>query len=716
VKQRLKERFARAVRANTYKLKREMGFIMKAMKHLILPSLVVIGLVACNSGGDMNKDTTAVVTEMASAKLGEFGIATENMDESVDPGDNFFEYVNGTWLKTTEIPSDRSRYGSFSILRDQAEARVRKIIEDAASKENPSADEKRIGDFYNAYLDVATIEEKGLSPLQADLDRIAAASTHEDVLDLMTDIRLGLDSPVAPYIYIDAKQNDEYTVYLTQSGLGLPNRNYYFDEGERSDAIRAAYVDFLAKMLDEAGVANAADRAKAVMAFETDLAEGHWDRVKQRNRDLTYNKMTRSELNELAPGMMFDKAFTNIGLANQAEVVVREKSAVENAAKVFAETDVAVLKDYLTASLISNHSSYLPKTIRDASFDFYGRTLRGQEEQRPRWKRGVSQVNGTLGEVVGKVYVKEHFPPESKAQMQELVENLRASFKDGIDNLEWMGEDTKEQAQYKLKKFNPKIGYPDRWETYEGLNVDKDDLIGTVKSSREWSWNDSLSQLGGPIDRDEWGMTPQTVNAYYNSVLNEIVFPAAILDAPFFDPNADPAVNYGGIGAVIGHEMGHGFDDQGRKSDGDGIQRDWWTEEDAEGFKVRAADLAKQYSEFEPLPGEFLNGELGLGENIGDLTGVTMAYDAYKRSLGGKEAPIIDGFTGDQRFFMAWAQVWAIKWKDAALSAQIKNGPHSPGEFRANGIVRNFGPWYDAFGVTEDDAMYLPPEKRVKIW
>lgn len=689
------------------------------IKYLIIPSLFVLGLTACNSNTQSAADaakTAAEVTQAATAKLGTFGVSLEHMDVSVDPGNNFFEYVNGTWLKNTEIPSDRSRFGSFSILRDQAEDRTRLIIESAASKANPSADEKRIGDFYNAYLDTETIEAKGLAPVQADLDKIRAATTHKDILLLMADVGMGLDAPVSPYVYIDAKKNDEYTVYLTQSGLGLPNRNYYFDEGEKSDTIRAAYVDFVGIMLSEAGVDNSADRAAAVMVFETALAEGHWERVKQRDRDLTYNKMTREELNTLAPGLMLDTMMETLGLGEQPNVIVREKSAVESAAKVFAATDVEVLKDYLTASLLSNNSGYLPAKIDDASFDFFTRTLRGQDEPRPRWKRAVSQVNSRLGEVVGKVYVKEYFPPASKSQMLELVENLRSSFKDGIDNLEWMGGDTKTQAQYKLAKFNPKIGYPDKWETYEGLNVDKDDLIGTVKSARAWSWNDSLSQLGGPIDRDEWGMTPQTVNAYYNSILNEIVFPAAILDAPFFDPNADAAVNYGGIGAVIGHEMGHGFDDQGRKSDGDGIQRDWWTEEDAKGFEARAAELANQYSEFEPLPGENLDGRLGLGENIGDLTGVTMAYDAYKRSLGGEPAPVIDGFTGDQRFFMAWAQVWAIKWKEEALSAQIKNGPHSPGEFRANGIVRNFAPWYEAFDVTPEDAMYIAPENRVKIW
>jgi len=688
------------------------------LKHLLAPSLLALSLslAACNNAStetDTKDITKVAATITAKPVLGSYGIATENMDISVKPGDNFFKYVNGKWLANTEIPSDRSRYGSFSILGDQAEERVRKIIEDAASKDNPSADEKRIGDFYNAYLDTGSIEAKGLAPLKDDLTRIRTARTHNDIASLMADVRLGLDTPVNPYVYIDAKDNDNYIVYMTQSGLGLPNRNYYFDDSAKGKTIRDAYIGYLQTMLTEAGVDNAEARAQKIMAFETDL---DWEPVKRRDRDLTYNKMSRDELKETAPGMPWDQIFQDIGLGDQDTLIVREKSAIANAAKVFKDTSVGVLKDYLTVSLISSHSAYLPARIDDASFEFYGKTLRGQEEQRPRWKRAVSAINGSLGEVVGKVYVENYFPPQSKAQMKALVENLRASFKDGIDNLEWMGEDTKEQAQYKLAKFNPKIGYPDKWETYTGLTIDRDDLIKTAQSARAWEWKDNIGQLGKPIDRDEWGMTPQTVNAYYNSILNEIVFPAAILDAPFFDPNADPAVNYGGIGAVIGHEMGHGFDDQGRKSDGDGIQRDWWTEDDAKNYMARADHLATQYSEFEPLPGEKLNGKLGLGENIGDLTGVTMAYDAYKRSLNGKEAPVIDGFTGDQRFFMAWAQVWAIKWKDEALSTQIKNGPHSPGEYRANGIVRNLGPWYEAFNITEEDTMYLPPEKRVKIW
>lgn len=687
-------------------------------KHLASASLAALALTlaACGDSSVSSDGAVKTVSSTQTPILGTFGIATENMDTSVNPGDDFFRYVNGTWLKEKEIPADRSRYGAFSLLADQAEERVRTIIEDAAKAENPSADEKRIGDFYNAYLNTDKIEADGIDPLRQDIRRIRLAKTHEDIVKLMSDPSLGLSAPVSPSIYIDAKKNDEYIVYISQSGLGLPNRNAYFEKGEKAQNIRNAYVEYMAVLLGEAGVENNEGRARRVMRFETALAEGHWEPVKRRNRDLTYNKMSRAELNELAPGMMFDTMLEELGLGEQTTVIVREKSAVENAAKVFADTPVGLLKDYLVVSLLNNHSAYLPARIDDASFEFYGKTLRGQQEQRPRWKRAVAAVNGTLGEVVGKVYVEKHFPEDSKEKMDTLVENLRAAFKEGLDGLEWMGDETKVQAQYKLAKFNPKIGYPNNWEAYEGLEVDREDLIGTIKSARAWSWQDELSQIGGPIDREEWGMTPQTVNAYYNSILNEIVFPAAILDAPFFDPAADPAVNYGGIGAVIGHEMGHGFDDQGRKSDGDGIQRDWWTEADAEAYTARAKALADQYSEFEPLPGEFLDGNLGLGENIGDLTGVTMAYNAYKRSLNGEEAPVIGGFTGDQRFFMAWAQVWAIKWREEALSQQIKNGPHSPGEFRANGIVRNLQPWYDAFNVTEENEMYLPPEKRVKIW
>jgi predicted metalloendopeptidase len=686
-----------------------------------LLALIVVGCSDAQTSSDETTTSAADLTETqsvapATAERGTFGIDLDNMDLTVDPGDDFFQYVNGTWLNSFEIPADRSVFTSFNILGDRAEERVRNIIETAASKDNPSADEARIAALYNAFMDVDAIEAAGLSPIESDLDRIQAAQTHADIVDLMSDPSLGLDAPVSVGVWIDAKQNDEYRLSIGQSGLGLPNPGAYTDEGERPEKIRADYLDYMTTMLSKAGVENPRDRAEAVMQFEKDLAANFWEREQRRDRDLTYNKMTMAELAELSPGMMWDRFFTNLDVADESHVILREKSAIVEAAKVFEDTPVPVLQDYLTISLLGNNAAYLPAEIDEARFEFYGKTLRGQQEQRPRWKRAVALVNGRLGFLVGQIYVDQYFPPESKEKMDDLIENLRTTFRQGLDELEWMGEETKEQAQYKLANFRPKIAYPDVWETYDGLDMDRDDLYGTIKNARAWNWQDDAGDLGGPVDREQWGMTPQTVNAYYSPPLNEIVFPAAILDAPFFDPNADPAVNYGGIGAVIGHEMGHGFDDQGRKVDGDGRLHDWWTEEDADAFSERAAKLAAQYSAFEPLPGEFMNGNQSLGENIGDLTGVTMAYKAYHASLNGEEPPVIDGFTGDQRFFMAWAQVWASKWRDEALSQQIKNGVHSPGMYRANGIVRNVDAWYDAFDVTPEDDLYLPTEERVTIW
>ncbi len=698
------------------------------LKHLIVPSLLVISLAACEAPSKSElaeKDTTETASKVektvkkamkTTPDLGTFGIDLTAMDKSVKPGDDFFQYVNGTWLRDTPIPADKSRFGSFDLLRDRSDENVKAIIEAASAKKAAKGtEEQKIGDFYAAYMDTDTIEAKGLSPIRADLDRIASVQSLDDIGAIMGDPTMPVNAIISGWVDVDVKDIENYIFYVTQSGLGM-GRDYYLDEGDDFDRYRAGYTDMLETMLAESGADDARARAEAVMAFETALAKVHWEPKKRRQRELTYNKMTTDEMKAFAPEFPWNAMLKATGLNKQKAFVVRETDAIQNSAKIFAETPLPILKDYLTAHYMLGHAAYLPKRIDEASFEFYGKTLRGQEQQRDRWKRAVSQIDGYMGEMVGKVYVDKHFPPASKAQMSDLVENLRAVFKDGIDNLEWMSDDTKVEAQYKLRKFNPKIGYPDEWTDYSTLSVDRDDLIGTVKSANAWQFNDMLSKLGGPIDRGEWGMNPQTVNAYYRPSLNEIVFPAAILQAPFFDPNADPAVNYGGIGAVIGHEMGHGFDDQGRKTDGNGEQRDWWTEGDAEAYKARAAALAEQYSQFEPLPGEFVNGELSLGENIGDLTGVTMAYAAYKRSLGGKEAPVIDGLTGDQRFFLAYAQIWKGKYRDDAMRSQIKNGPHSPVEYRANGIVRNFDAWYEAFDVQPGDAMYIPPEKRVKIW
>jgi predicted metalloendopeptidase len=693
-------------------------------KKAITPSLMALtlaaGLTACGPKEDHDHaahEMPAVEQTAATPELGTFGIAMANIDASVKPGDNFFKYVNGTWLKNTEIPADKSNYGSFNILGDRSEAQVRAIIEEAARMDAEKGSvEQKIGDLYAAFMDTDTIEANGFDPVKADIAAIKALTNHKEVASLMGDPALALTAPMGGWVGVDPKDVEHYIFFLSQSGLGMPNRDYYLDDDEKSQDLRAKYLTYMTTMLEAVGEDNAAERAKAVMGYETKMATSHWTRVKQRNRDLLYNKMTKAELVEYAPGFDWQAMMDRGGVGSQDLFVVREKDAIQGLAKTFGETSLDVLKDYMIIHHVGGNSAYLPKVVDDASFDFYAKALRGTEVQRDRWKRGVGQVSGALGEAIGQVYVKRHFQQDAKNQMDTLVENLRASFKVGIDNLEWMGEATKIEAQDKLAKFKPKIGYPDKWKDYSAFQVDKSDLIGTVKSSSVWSWNDMVSKLGGPINRDEWGMFPQTVNAYYNSSLNEIVFPAAILQAPFFDPAADAAVNYGGIGAVIGHEMGHGFDDQGSKSDGDGVQRDWWTEADKAAFKERTDALVAQYSDFEPLPGVHVNGKLTLGENIGDLTGITMAYAAYKKSLNGEDAPVIDGLTGDQRFFLSYGQIWQRKFREEALRNRIKNDPHSPGEYRANGIVRNFDAWYDAFDVQPGDALYLAPEKRVKIW
>lgn len=661
--------------------------------------------------------TEVAVQAPVKAKLGTFGVSLDHIDERVKPGDDFFRYVNGKWLDKTEIPADRPSYGSFHILADKAELRVRGIIETAAKAGGVTGSaEQRIGDLYTSFMDTDTIEAKGLTPLQAELDALYALDSHEALAMAYADRSNDLTLPFRPYVSIDSKNTTQYITYMEQSGLALPDRSYYLDDKPSNLEIRAAYLGYITTVFESAGKDSPRKRAEGVLAFETKIARSHWTREKRRDRNLTYNKMTMDELNIFAPGLPWIDMMKRMNIGDIDEIVLTQNTAVQDSAKIIIATPVNILQDYMAFHLINDYSQYLPSVIGDANFEVFGKTLNGTKEQRPRWKRGVSFVNGMVGELVGKIYVEEYFPESSKTQMYDLVENLRAVFKEGIDDLEWMSDDTKVQAQYKLAKFNPKIGYPDTWENYDGLNVDKTNLVASVRSARLWRWNERVSKLGQPIDRDVWAMTPQTVNAYYNSSLNEIVFPAAILDAPFFDPNADAAVNYGGIGAVIGHEMGHGFDDQGRKTTGDGMLEDWWTKEDALNFTARASRLGTQYDAFEPLPGEFVNGNMTMGENIGDLTGITMAYKAYKRSLGGREAPIIDGTTGDERFFLAYAQIWQAKYREKAARSQLKTDVHSPGQYRANGIVRNFDPWYAAFDITPEDALYLSPEERVRIW
>ena len=688
------------------------------MKKLLLSGVAAFALAACGqqSGGEgASAPSEKAAAVSAKPELGDWGVNVSDIDANIDPGDDFFQYVNGKWLDTFEIPEEFSSYGSFTVLFERSEERVKTIIEEAAAGEAPDGSlEQKIGDFYAAYLDVDAINANGYSPVAADLAKIDALQTHEDVARAMGDPRLGANSPIGAFVNVDAKETDRYITYLTQAGLGMPNRDYYLDE-KFADK-RPKYISYIEQALSLAGIDGAAAKAQAIFDVETRMAEVHWEPAKRRNRDLTYNLKTIDQLKAFAPEMPWEAALNAGGLGGETEFVVREDDAIQALAKIFAETPVETWKAYLKFHTLNNNTAVLPAELDDANFAFFGTELRGTPKQRERWKRGVAAVNGAMGEAVGEVYVERYFPPESKAQMQDLVANLRTALDQRITTLPWMGEETKVQAHEKLKKFTPKIGYPDKWRDYSDLTVSDDNAYENAMNAAKFAWDYSISRLGGPVDKTEWGMTPQTVNAYYSPPRNEIVFPAAILQAPFFDPNADAAVNYGGIGAVIGHEIGHGFDDQGRKSDGDGVLRDWWTAEDAANFQVLADKLGAQYATYEPVPGFFVNPGLTMGENIGDIGGLAMAYHAYKLSLGGEEAPVIDGYTGDQRFFLAWAQVWKRLNREEALKNQIETDPHSPAQYRVNGVVRNMDAWYDAFDVTEDDDLYLAPEDRVQIW
>jgi len=670
---------------------------------------------ACG-GNDSAMETPAPAAPVA-ASLGS-GINTANCDTSVRPGDDFYAYVNGTWLRDTPIPSDKSNYGSFTALADEAEENLRVIIEQAAGQEaEPGSDAQKVGDFFTSFMDEERIEALGAEPLQATLAEIAGIADKSAMLIKMAELNhISVQMPVGVYIDNDAMQSDQYISYLTQWGLGLPDRDWYLSEGDAShEEARAAYGKYVATVLELAGYERAAEAARSVLAIEFLIAGQHWDRVQNRQRELTYNKMTQDDLGALAPDMDWDAFLAALGIT-ETSYIVRQPSYIEGLNTIWNEISLQQWKDYTSFKYVDSLAGYLGEDFVNAQFDFEGRTLGGLEEMRPRWKRGVDTVDGSLGEVVGRIYVEQHFADEAKRRMDVLVENLREAFRVGIDELAWMTEATRAEAQEKLRKFTTKIGYPEQWKDYSALSVSPDDLIGNVIRSRNVEHNRELAKLGSPIDRGEWFMTPYTVNAYYNPPMNEIVFPAAILQPPFFNVEADDAVNYGGIGAVIGHEFSHGFDDQGRKSDGDGNLRDWWTGEDAEAFTARAAALVDQYNQFEVLPGKFLNGEFTLGENIGDLSGLAVAYKAYRMSLNGEEAPVIDGLTGDQRFFMGWAQIWRRLYRDENLEMRITSDPHSHSWARCNGVVRNFDAWYDAFDIQPGDALYLSPEQRVKIW
>jgi putative endopeptidase len=649
--------------------------------------------------------------------LGQFGFDSEGMDPAVKPGDDFFRYSGGRWMKTEQMPSDRSRWGTFDKLRAKSETDVRALIEALAAQEAaPGSVEKKIADFHRSFLDTDAIEKRGLAVVKPVLEAIAAARRHEDLAALMGRPDVQTESPIGFGFTLDEKNPDRYIIGIQHGGLGLGEREYYLKTDAEAKALVEKYRQHLERALKLLGEARPAVRARELVAFETQVAKLHWPLAKRRERELTYNLRTRKQLDELAPAWPWKPMLAAAGIDGQAEFVVAELDSFKPLAELFRKTPLPLLKVYTSYHYLKANAAVLPRTVDDEFFDFYGRTLNGQPEQRARWKRSVEALDRTLGEAVGQVYVSRHFSQDAKAKMVALVENLRKAYGARIDQLPWMTAETKALAREKLATFRVKVGYPDRWRDYARLDIQPGDAFGNSVRAARFQWAYDLERLGRPTDKGEWGMTPQTVNAYYNPVWNEIVFPAAILQPPFFDPNADPAVNYGAIGGVIGHEMGHGFDDQGAKSDARGVLRTWWSKPDEVAFKGLVDRLVAQYDGYEPLPGLKINGRFTAGENIGDNGGLAVAYEAYHLALGGQSAPVLGGFSGDQRFFHGWAQVWRTLIRDQRLRNQVMTDPHSPGEFRANGPVRNQDAWYEAFGVKPGDKLYLPPEARVHIW
>jgi putative endopeptidase len=675
--------------------------VQQLTQRIVIAALVLISMAGAAATG---------------AKIGAWGFDLEGTDKSIKPGKDFYKFANGRWQATNTIPPDRSSWGTGSKLDSEAERDVRVIIESLKPGAARGSPEQKVGDFYRAYLDVDAIERAGITPAQPGLNAIAGARTHADVARLLGRPDLGINSPIGAGVTIDRKNPDRYIVGVTQSGLGLPDREYYLNDDPAFVETRTKYQAHVGRMLKLAGIENSEAQAKTVLDLETEIAKLHWPVEKRRDLDLVYNLRTREQLEAMSGDYPWKDMLEAASFQDQREFVVSELDAVEKLAKQFTTVPVSSWRSYLTYHYLAAVGPILTKAIDDEHFDFYGRTLNGQPEQRERWKRAVDAVNGSIGEEVGKLYVQKHFPPQSKAQMLDLVENLRRAYAARIQQVPWMSAETKKVALEKLATFRPKIGYPDKWRDYSKLEIRSGDAFGNAIRYQVFDWEYDVARLSRPTDKDEWFMTPQTVNAYYNPTFNEIVFPAAILQAPFFDPKADPAVNYGAIGGVIGHEMGHGFDDQGAKSDARGVLRTWWRAEDETAFKKLGDKLAAQYNEYTALPGLKINGRLTLGENIGDLGGLSVAYEAYRLSLKGKPAPVLDGLTGDQRFFLSWAQGWRSLIRDQRLRNLVVSDPHSPPYFRVNGVVRNMDAWYTAFDVKPGDEMYLAPEDRVRIW
>ncbi|HET7457148.1 MAG TPA: M13 family metallopeptidase [Gemmatimonadaceae bacterium] len=662
----------------------------------------------------------ALTASSAAAQDGRaLGVDTTNFDRSVRPQDDFFRFVNGGWLKRAQIPQDASSWGSFNELRENSRTALHSIVEEAAAAKNAPAgsEQRKVGDLYASFMDSAAVEARGLAPLQGELRAIGAVKTRAQLPAAFAHLaRLGVNGPLGVGVGPDQKNSTVNILTVTQSGLGLPDRDYYLLQDAKMAQTRRAYEGYVGRLLSLANQPDPNGAASRIVALETAIAGKQWDRARSRDRNATYNKMTVAELAAMVPSYDVKAYLKAAGLAKATDVVVRQPDYVKALDSIVANTPPATWREYMTYKLLDNYADELPAAFGEARFMFRGRTLSGQQQQQARWKRGVDEVEGALGEAVGKLYVQRNFKPEAKARMDAMVRNLRLAYQVGIDSLDWMSPETKAQAKDKLAHFTVKIAYPDKWRDYSSLAIKRDDLLGNTMRANAFQYDDMASRLGKPVDRTRWGMTPQTVNAYYNATGNEIVFPAAILQPPFFDVNADDAVNYGAIGAVIGHEIGHGFDDQGRKSDGTGNLRDWWTSADATAFEARTTKLGAQYEAISPVEGTHINGKLTMGENIGDLSGLAQAYRAYHLSLGGKPAPVIDGFTGDQRFFMGYAQIWRALYRDEALRRQLLSDPHSPGMARAYVPLVNNDAFDRAWDVKPGDKMYLPPEQRVKIW
>jgi len=685
---------------------------MKKITTIALSVALAMGAVSCSN----NTNTQQVTQTQKITKTS--GITLNNFDKSVRLQDDLYNGVNGQWLKDTVIPADKSNYGSFTKLYDDSQAALKTIIEEAAKANGvKGSNDQKIGDFYNSFMDIESINAKGIKPLMNQLNSIENAKDHGDIIRLMATLQqVGVSAPFGYYSNADAKKSSVNALYVYQSGLTLPDRDYYLEDNEKFSKIRAKYEIYINALLTVAGVDNSERAVKNIMAVETAIAKAQWSRVESRNATKRYNKMSSVELNKLMGSFDWSLFATNANLYQVNELIVSQPSYMEAFGKNFKNTSLQAWKDYLSFQLVDGYAELLSQDFVDLHFDFKSKTLSGVEEAQPRWKEAVSTTESVLGEMVGELYVKKHFKPEAKVRMEAMIKMLIKGFEVSINELEWMSGETKIQALDKLSKFTYKIGYPDKWHDYSALTIDANDLVGNYQRYVQLEFTDMIDEIGQPVDKTKWGMTPQTVNAYFNPVGNEIVFPAAILQPPFFDMAADDAVNYGGIGAVIGHELSHGFDDQGSKYDGEGNLRNWWTDSDKAEFEKRSKKLSDQYSAFKPFDDASVNGDLTLGENIGDLGGLTVAFKSYLLSLNGQESVVMDGFTGEQRVFIGWSQVWRRKYRDEALRNKLMTDSHSPGKYRAFGTPRNIEAFYKAFDVKPGDKMYLKPEDRVKIW